>query len=98
TILPRSYLTELRGREFKGIAPLSQPKAETFLQQKFLFTTTLNFAKVSYNKKLIESTLPNDIIILKPNLIDGSMLRAKIVIISYIPNKICLFEIYQATS
>ncbi len=44
---PRSYLTELRGREFKGIAPLSQPKAETFLQQKFLFTTTLNFAKVS---------------------------------------------------
>lgn len=45
--LPRSYLTELRGREFKGIAPLSQPKAETFLQQKFLFTTTLNFAKVS---------------------------------------------------
>ncbi|WP_373850448.1 hypothetical protein, partial [Bacteroides heparinolyticus] len=35
------------GREFKGIAPLSQPKAETFLQQKFLFTTTLNFAKVS---------------------------------------------------
>ncbi|MDY6205803.1 MAG: hypothetical protein SPI30_03500, partial [Prevotella sp.] len=52
-ILPRSYLTELRGREFKGIAPLSQPKAETFLQQKFLFTTTLNFAKVSKCKIIV---------------------------------------------